>query len=177
MKTLLALLLFVGSTLFCKAQTGATDTTNIQHRIKKQAEIMGNFFIKEDYQSFVKYNYPDLIDMMGGAKKMAGTLEKMVNDMKSQGAVFSSIKFGQPFEFVRTEDELQCLIPQTLEMKVPNGRMVTVSALIAVSKDEGENWYFIDTGGKDMITVKQIVPTLSNELILPPKQGPIFYRD
>ena len=138
---------------------------------------MANFLMKEDYQSFVKYNHPQITEMMGGTKKMVNALEKMINEMKSQGASFSSIKFGQPFEFIRTEYEFQCLIPQTLEVKVPNGKMVTVSALIAVSMDEGKNWFFIDTGGKDLIAVRYIVPTLSGELILPIKQKPVFYRD
>lgn len=138
---------------------------------------MANSLLKEDYQSFVRYNHPQLTETMGGRQKMVKTLEKMVNDMKSQGASFSSIKFGQPFAFIRTEYELQCLIPQTLEVKVPNGRIVTVSALIAVSMDEGDNWYFIDTGGKDIIAVRHVVPTLSDELVLPPKPQPVFYRD
>ena len=48
--------------------------------------------------------------------------------------------------------ELQCTLPQTIVMKVPNGKLVTKSTLIDVSKDMGRKWFFIDCLGRNIKT-------------------------
>lgn len=47
------------------------------------------------------------------------------------------------------------------------GQPVTESTLIAISTDNGKNWYFVDTPGKDIQTMKKALPNLSGELVIP----------
>lgn len=152
---------------------------NIDHAliIKEQAEEMVQWLLKKDFRSFCKYTYPKIIEMMGGQQKMVEFLEKSSKEMKSEGVEFLNITIGNPSDVIIVGNELQCTVPQTLEVKVPNGRVISQSTLIAISKDNGKQWYFVDTSGKDIQTMKKTLPNLSAELIIPEKSQPKFYPE
>ncbi len=158
----------------CNGQTRNIDYSNT---IKKQAEMMSQLLLKKDFISFCKYTYPKIIDMMGGKQKMVEVMENGTKEMQSSGVEFLHVTIGEPSKIITIRNELQCTVPQTIEMKVPNGRLISKSTLIAISIDNGKNWYFVDTSGKDIETMKKGLPNLSGELIIPEKTQPTFYKE
>ena len=135
--------------------------------IKEQATKMGNAFMTGDYKTFAKYTYPTIVTMMGGEAKMSQMLTNTISDMKSKGMVFSSVTFGEVSRIVKHGNELQCTLPQHIEIKLPGGRIVNTSTLIAMSPNNGNTWTFIDTSKKDMATIRKALPNLSREIIIP----------
>ncbi len=144
--------------------------------VKRQANIMGQAFIKGDYKVFLHYIYPGIIKLMGGETKMVAVFAKVADDMKLKDMVFNSIAFGEVSKIVKRGNELQCIIPQYIEIKLPGGRIVSTSSLIAISTDEGNDWDFVDTSNKDISTIKRLLPQLSNAIIIPPVQPPVQYN-
>ncbi len=163
--------------LFLTACNGQTKNIDYSKTIKEQAELMGQLLIKKDFMSFSKYTYPKIVEMMGGRHKMVEVMEKESKEMLSEGTDFLNVTFGEPSKIITIGTELQCSVPQTIEMKVPNGRLIIKSTLISISIDNGKNWYFIDTSGGDIQTMKKALPNLSEELIIPEKTQPIFYQE
>lgn len=153
--------------LFLTACNGQTISTDHSKAIKEQAEIMGQSLLKKDFNSFCKYTYPKIIEMVGGKQKMVELMERGAKEMLSEGTDFQNVTFGKPSKIITMDNELQCTLPQTIEMKVPNGKLVTNSTLIAISNDNGKNWYFVDASGKDIKTMKNTLPNLSGELVIP----------
>jgi hypothetical protein len=144
--------------------------------MKMQANKMGQLFISGDYKAFAHYTYPKILQMMGGADKMAEVLNKTTANMKTQGMVFSSITFDAPSKVVKSGNELQATIAQHTEIKLTQGRIVTTSTLIAISADNGNNWTFVDTSNKDISTLRKVLPNLSPSITLPPPQQPVRYN-
>ena len=172
------LIIFFSLVLFaCNGQTKSSDTSDHSKIIKAQAERMGQLLLKKDFKSFMKFTYPKIIDMIGGQEKMIQIMEKGSIEMESEGTGVLSVNFGDPSEILTEGNELQCTLPEVIEMKVPNGRLVTKSTLIAVSTDSGKNWFFIDTSNKDLQTLRKGLPNLSSELIIPEHQQPTFYKE
>jgi len=169
-----AALLFLFS---ANAQTGNTDSTAMNTTLKQQADTMAQLLLKKDYNNFIKYTYPAIITMAGGKEKLLAGLTTAMKNMEAQGFTFSKIELGEPSKMIRTDKELQCTVPQILELKTTDGRLVTKSTLIAVSKDNGRKWYFIDTQGKDISTLKKQLSNLSSALVIPAKEQPLFYKD
>ncbi len=145
--------------------------------IKKQAEIMAKLLLEKDFSSFTKFTYPKIVEMLGGKQKMIDILKRNSKEMLSKGIDFKNVTIDEPSRIFNKGKELQCTIPQTIEMKVPNGRLITKSTLIAISTDNGKNWYFVDTSGKNIQTMKKTLPNLSEELEIPEKKQPIFHAD
>ncbi len=174
MKQILSILFFVCLLTACKGQTKNADYSKA---IIEQAEMMGAFLVKKDFNEFCKYTYPKIVEMMGGKQKMIEVLENGVKEMQKEGTAFLKVSFGVPSDVITTKNELQCTMPQTIEMKVPDGRLVSQSTLIAISTDKGLNWYFVDTSGKDIETMKKTLPNLSAELVIPKKTKPLLYAE
>jgi hypothetical protein len=148
--------------------------SNKEATLKVQADKMGKAFMSNDFQTFVKYSNPKLIKMIGGTKKMSEVVNKSIVDMKTKGMIFESITFSEPTKIVISSNELQSTIQQFTKVKTPNGGAMSTSTLIAISADKGVNWTFVDTSNKDMATIKQLLPNLSNNIVIP-KQVPVKY--
>lgn len=165
---------FVALLLIISAFSGYSQMTSSENFIlttviKKQANEMGNAFIIADYKSFVKFTHPTLIQLMGGENKMITTLTKTINDAKSQGVSFLSIAFDNPTKIIENKNELQCTIKQHLTAQVTNGKVTNSSILIAVSLNNGKKWFFIDTTNKNITQMRQLLPNLSSEIVIPNK--------
>jgi len=108
---------------------------------------------------------------------MIEVLENGSKEMESDGTRFLNVTFGEPSRIIVIKNQLQCTLPRTIEMKVPDGRLVVKSTLIAISTDKGKGWYFVDASGKDIQTLRKTLPNLSEELSIPENQEPTFYKD
>ena len=138
---------------------------------------MGRLLLSKDYNSFTKYTYPRIIQLMGGKQKFIDRISTEAKNMESKGYKLSKVSFDDPSEIIVNNKELQCTIVETLEVKVPRGRLISKSTLIAVSSDGGKNWYFIDTSDNDIKKMQQMLPNLSGKLVLAKKNKPLFYQD
>jgi hypothetical protein len=111
-------------------QTKSVDSLNYEKIIISQAQIMGQLLLKKNFNAFVKYTYPKVVEMMGGETKMIEVLEKGSKQMESEGVKFLNVTIGQPSKIIAIDNELQCTLPETIEMKVPGGKLITRSTLI-----------------------------------------------
>ncbi|MFH0893992.1 MAG: hypothetical protein V2A54_06120 [Bacteroidota bacterium] len=142
--------------------------------VVEQAETMGQFLLKKDYKSFFKFTHPKIAEMAGGQEKLSEAMEKGMEDMDSKGMAFINLEFGKPSKIISCLNELQCTLSETITMKVPNGVFLMKSTLIAISIDDGKNWYFFDTSKSNIKQIKELFPNLSDKIKLPKAQNPVF---
>ena len=147
--------------------------------IIEQAELMAKALLNKDIEIYKKFISPKMAAVFGGQEKM---IEQIKNDQKlleSQGIKFLNVTFGKPSNIIIVDNELQCTIPQKSEVKISTGRLITTSTLVVVSDDNGKNWFFIDTFGKDIQFMRLNFPTLnlSNKLIIPKKPEPTIIKE
>lgn len=146
-------------------------------KIKEQAEMTAKSLLEDDYESLLKFTYPKVIELVGGRERMISIIKKGKAEMKQQGISFESVTIGEPSGTVKAGDEIHCLIPQTVFMKVPRGKMKNESYLLAVSQDDGNNWFYIDTTNLTMDNVKMVLPNYNSDLKIPVKKEPQFIAD
>jgi len=101
---------------------------------------------------------------------MVKATEQGMNKMKNDGFSFTDVNFKNPSEFLKNGNELQCSLTQIIVMKTPRGKIESEYTLIGISKDNGENWTFIDTSGKDKETMLKYFPNLHIEILIKPKK-------
>lgn len=174
MKQVAILFFFLLNLALCYGQVDSSDNSAV---IKKQVETMGQYLLKHDFNSFCAFTYPETVKMLGGKQNMIALMEKGIHEMNADGIDFLNFTFGEPSTVINVGDELQCTISQTIILKVPDGKLASQSTLIAISIDGGKYWYFVDTAGKDIQTMKKVLPNLSDKLILPPQMQPVFYSN
>ncbi|MES2622810.1 MAG: hypothetical protein V4576_00205 [Patescibacteria group bacterium] len=162
------------------ATTTATTTvlgteSTPEANLKLQASILAKAFIKKDYETVIKYTHPTIVTGLGGKEK---ALENLKKGMASADMTFTVIDLEKPSAIINTGTELQSVIVENLEMKIPTGTLKGKSALIAISMDKGKNWFFIDrSGAEDLKAFQTMLPTLSSKLVLPAKVEPTFVQN
>ncbi|MDB5197923.1 MAG: hypothetical protein JWP88_2294 [Flaviaesturariibacter sp.] len=140
--------------------------------IKAQALYMATALMKNDFNTFVKYMHPNIIAYAGGASLMKTKMDSASLTMKRFGVQFKKYWIGNPGEIIRHKNQLQTLLPQQTTLLTPMGELAVESTLVAISPDNGKNWWFIDTSVYKTDKLKRILPDLNPRLVIPPPKKP-----
>lgn len=135
---------------------------------------MAKAMVNGDTKSFSKYMLPELIEAGGGADKVNFMMDSMFVVFKSFGGKVNKITYGNPGKIIKYKNELQTTLPQTTEVTSSFGDIQLSSTLVAISRDSGKNWYFYDTSMGRANQLKDKLPNLSPEIIVPPAEKPKF---
>ncbi len=151
-------------------ETTSTSTASV---MIEQANKMAQALISKDYEKFSEFAYPKIVSALGGKDKFI----QIMKDAVSKDTILSKVIFSEPTKIVDTGTELQSVLPQTLEIKIPTGLLVSQGALIAISPDKGKTWYFIDTGGNNLDRIRMQLPNISTDLIIPVIKEPVLLKN
>lgn len=135
--------------------------------VKRQANVLAQAVISGDYKTIINHTYPKAIQMSGGKEKMITLVTEGVDQMKSQGIVFENATVGTPGKFYKAGNEIHCLVPETITIKMKSGHIVAHGNLLAISADGGKNWSFLDVNNSTRDKIKQILPNLNPAMVFP----------
>jgi len=161
------------------ASWSVADDAEIKKTAKAKAEECQNALIKGDYEKFADLSHPKVVEAGGGRKKMIESLAAEMKKLKADGVVFKSATMADASDPIAVGKELYIAVPFTLEIKVPDGRVTTKSALVGISNDGGKTWTFFDAnpGANSRDMLKKSFPDLPDKLPLPKKEPPTFTKD
>jgi hypothetical protein len=167
---LFCVVILCGSHFCSQAQApGAADS------LKAQATRMVDGLISGDYSTFIHYIHPKVIEASGGVAALKQLLAQMSRQWSVAGMSFQEVSLDSASAFIKKGTQLQATIRQHTTMKMPQGRSVATSTLIGMSVDNGLHWRFVDTNNKTLADVQQLLPNLSNALVIPPQQPPVHF--
>jgi hypothetical protein len=149
-----------------------TKAQNLSTTIKVQAMDMGSALMKNDFETFVKYMHPNIVAYAGGKEKMKTKMDSVYSTMKLFGVSFKRYSIGSPGEIVSYKDQLQAVLPEITTLKTPLGELTAETSMIVISPDNGKNWWFIDTNVYKADKLKNILPDISPQLVIPPQKQP-----
>jgi hypothetical protein len=138
-------------------------------KIKHCAEQLANGFVTKDYATVIKYLDPNLIKMAGGEEQLI----KLFQNGLPGGAQFHSVQISNLSDTIMSGGEIQCTLTQTIKLRSQKGTILTKSTLIGISKDNGENWYFIDAS-RPLEQLRENYPNISRRLTVHPRTPPVL---
>lgn len=142
--------------------------------ILEQANEMGKKFVERDYAGFIKYAHPATIKAMRGEKEALRKMNEQMMEIAKEGIIVTDVNFGTPTKIINVDGELQCTLPQILTMEIPDGKLTATTTVIVISKDNGKNWYFLDTANYNFQDMRLLLPNLSDEIVIPERSEPSF---
>lgn len=140
--------------------------------VKSQALEMGKAMVAGDTRTFSRYMLPELLQEGGGSAKVINMMDSAMTLFKNIGGKVSRITYGNPGKVVRFRKELQTTIQQTTQITSMLADAELSSTLIAISRNQGKNWYFLDQNMSQAKELKDKLPALSPELVIPPPVKP-----
>ena len=170
------LIVFVAIALSTQLVRGDAQT----EQIAKLAEENSVALISGNYARLVDLTYPKVVELSGGRDKMIEGLRRSSEDMKARGSKILGAEVSEPKEVVTAGDKQFAIVPMKVRVQVPTGALRLKGFLIAVSRDRGKTWTFVDSAGlvsepgKEMETLAQILPDFPSQLTLPPHEEPVW---
>lgn len=133
---------------------------------------MAKALLKKDFDGFSKFMHPKVVEMAGGKDSVLSKMNR-ANEMAQQfGGSIKKITIGNPGKIIKYKNELQVTIPQTTEINVMMSTAILETTLIGISADNGKTWQFIDTSAYNIKDLKNSLPNLSPDIVVPPMKQP-----
>lgn len=157
----------------------AQETPNPKAVVKKLVEEIRDATLKGDYTRVVDSTYDSFVKELGGRKKAITTITSMMNQMKANGVTLKAYGVGEPGTFHVEGNNTFVVIPTTLKMTIPNGKMSTKSFLLGISPDKGKSWKFVDGAGfaQNKVKIIKMLPKMPAKLKIPEMEKPTIIRD
>lgn len=170
--SVLAALLFITG---LKAQD-AINQYELSKVVSANAREMAALLSSGKFHECVQYIHPVRLQSAGSEEAMIKKLNTENEPMFAEGASVKAIYYEKPSKIIRSNGELQCTIPQHMELTSLKGRVITHTTLLAISTDNGKSWKFVDASNFDMASLRKMYPNLSPGIKLPPKQKPSVFN-
>jgi hypothetical protein len=144
------------------------DTLIISKKASAGEDSLIALFKQKDWNGYVNYMHPSVVEMIGGKEKFVTTLQQTMKALES--AKFDAFKNGRVLQITRANGQYQCVIESFMQMTL-NGVIVSGSSYDLAFSTDGEDWTFLRIDQSlTPETIKQLVPELSADLKLPKSQ-------
>jgi hypothetical protein len=141
-------------------------------RCKEQAAQCARSLVTNDHQKFLSCMPPKLLALVGGAEAMLKLLDSTKKDMLDKGIEIASAKVQAPPRLYTRGPDSFALVPMTIVINTPEGKLVQESYMLALSSDRGRKWLFLDGAKLSDPRAKEVLPPLPPDLVLPPRREP-----
>lgn len=158
MKKIIFLIFLTLSTL----TFGFNDEEKYKVNAYEEATKMLDVFQKKEWEMFLSYVHPTLINRLGGKEK---SLEQIVEVDKTitGNTEFAYIEIEKPEEIFIKKNTVQTKIKQTVKMKSHDVEIELTSYLVGIYYIDKNKWYFIDTTDKKYSDIKNLIEDLSDK--------------
>lgn len=134
--------------------------------VEEQATYFIKALVSNDVEGFADFALPEFVEKQGGREAMIAGFKKDIARFKADGTTFSNGKADSPSKMSNCNGTLQCVLRQSATMSFKNDPKPVVlnSNLIAVSRDNGQTWRFLQAGQDDLVTVRAQYPFICEDL-------------
>ena len=137
----------------------------IEENIYRSGDSMMAAFKRKDWNAYVQYNHPSMMQMMGGSENFVSFIKEQMKQIPD--TAIKKIGLGDILQVIKTEKDYQCVVEQSMHMQLEGISINTTTYLIGESLDQGKTWTFFDASSSGLVTPKDIKPNISPDLKIP----------
>lgn len=159
------IVLVIGIFLRDKIFTGSAPSEEALSAIfKKDVEAMGHCLITGDYDCFINYNHPMIVQSYGSKEKMKNLLDQMIRGYKDYQGQYKNIAFINVNQIEKNGRNIQAVVNQEVTLDKAGEQVKQEQMVLAVSEDNGSTWHYINLSGMDKEKLSQFYPDLNKKL-------------
>lgn len=145
----------------------------LKQTVYEQGKVMGEAFLKKDYNTFLSFTHPKVIELSGGKDSLIKAFQKELGS----SIEIISVEIGKPEKILKFEKTMQCVIKEKVVIRMSSVKMTNTPKLIGISYDSGVHWYFIEANPNAMEKVKTTFPELDAQIIKEVLEEPKYLKD
>lgn len=135
-----------------------------------QSKKMAKGFMNKEYNTLLKYTHPNIIKMGGGKTKIIQLIAKEMNTIENNGFKFTEVAMGQPIQVIKTDKNIQAILPQTIVLSKFDKDVKSITYLWAISYNNGKNWFFSEVNQSSRKRLETAFPEMNKKLNIPSKK-------
>ncbi len=128
-------------------------------------------FVKNEFVKVATLTHPDLVKMNGGEEFVVDDLKAERASSSAEGLIYNSAEVKAPLKILEYNGELQAVIPVEYTMQLVDKEYTNKTYVLAVSKDEGKTYRFVNLMQYDDASLGEFVGNLSPEITVPQDGG------
>ena len=171
--TIIVISLFI---VACNGHKGKP-TADLNVAIETQANRMIRLLKAKDYPGFMNTLYPRFIENFGGKDKLLQCLIDTWGQFDKQSMMIDTVTFSAPNKIIDTGNELQTTMVEWCTIHNLQGKLKIKTTIIAISSDNGETWYFVNSQTKNLKELQTKLPNLSDSLIIAKNENPVTLKN
>jgi len=141
---------------------------------KRDAQASTDALLKGELERFASFVYPRALKVLGGKDKLIATVQRGLEEMRSQGVRMASASVGEPEQMMRTGGDLLAIIPIRQVAMLEEDQILFSSHLLGISSDNGRSWTFVDTMKLTPENVREFIPSFHPAMKLPINPDPTY---
>ena len=147
--------------------TACTHSQSATETLIAQAMQNVDAMLNKDYEVVVHLTYPPIVEELGGFQKALALVKSTMSAMESRDVTVEKITVGQPSAIVEEGKEQVAIVPIELMMSIEGDKIRADSYLVAITQNNGKNWFFIDGSSISKEKLSLIFPNLVASVEIP----------
>jgi hypothetical protein len=173
MKKYLLLIIILSGLNSCIFNHNPQSQRALKQTVYEQGKVMGDAFLKKDYDTFLSFTHPKIIELAGGKDSLKRTFQKGLG-----GSIdIVSMDVGKPEKVLKLGKTMQCVIKEKVVIIMSSIKMTNTPKLICISYDSGVHWYFIEANPGTIDKIKVTFPELDPRIIKEVQEEPKYLKD
>ncbi|HMR88441.1 MAG TPA: hypothetical protein PKD51_09810 [Saprospiraceae bacterium] len=140
------------------------DEAALKTSISNSVAEMGKAIQTENYDAFVNYNHPIMIQSYGGKERTKDLLSATLQELKKSGYRVKSAALSEVHDIQFKQNNIQAIISQKLTLDSMDLDKVQMQKMIAISENNGVSWSFINIDSKSKEEIKSVFPLINPNL-------------
>ncbi len=142
--------------------------------IKASSDSVVASLIRGDFEAYVEKIYPLVVEMAGGKEVFIKLTKASADAWQAAGFTTIYMNFKNVLPTVKAGDEIHTIVTYECEYLIGKNTFGGNLYLLAISKDKGRVWSFLNLESYDSVAIKDFITNYNDELPFPVIEGPVL---
>ena len=145
-------------------------------KIRASFERASEAVAASDTEAILESTYPGLVQQVGGRAAMRVMVTESLKDLERKNLVVVGTEIVSISQPLQAGAELHSIVRAKRTVKGPGGVQIQDTFMVAVSRDNGMSWTFVDGPQLTPKHIEALFPDFNEALELPETAPPVMER-
>jgi hypothetical protein len=143
-------------------------------KLRLSSDSIISCLFENNFEGYVEKIYPPVVEMAGGKEVYLKEAQATAQAWKNAGFTNQKMTFKNVLPAVKAGDEIHTIVTYETEYLMKDYIFAGNIYLLAISKDSGQHWSFLNLESYDRESIADFIPNYNFDLPFPIIEGPVL---